>query len=274
MVSDVVVRDMVVSDRVVIHTMVRDMVVIHAMVRDMVVSDRVVILTMVRDMVVILIIVSDMVRYGGDTHNSERYGGERYGGDHYGAAINETELLRCLRAKSPPELVEQEAAVLPQQGVFRFAFVPVVDGDFLEDTPEALLAAGGHPDAEVLLGAVQDEGTYFLVYGVPGFGKDNESLISPVVLQYTDWSDQDNPVKNREALDDIVGDHNVVCPLMQFARRWAERGGTVFAYLFEHRASNLLWPPWMGVPHGYEIEFVFGRPLNPALNYTAEEEEL
>ncbi|XP_009473386.1 PREDICTED: acetylcholinesterase-like, partial [Nipponia nippon] len=212
-----------------------------------------------------------------------------------GAGANETELLGCLRAKTPLELVEQEAAVLPQQGIFRFAFVPVVDGDFLVDTPEALLGAGGRPEAEVLLGAVQDEGTYFLVYGVPGFGKDNESLISreeflggvrlgvpqanelaaeAVVLQYTDWLDQDNPVKNREALDDIVGDHNVVCPLMHFAQRWAERGGTVFAYLFDHRASNLLWPPWMGVPHGYEIEFVFGQPLNPALNYTAEEEQL
>ncbi|XP_039553523.1 acetylcholinesterase-like, partial [Passer montanus] len=208
---------------------------------------------------------------------------------------NETELLACLRAAPPPQLVEHEAAVLPQQGVFRFAFVPVVDGEFLADTPEALLGAPGRAEAEVLLGAVQDEGTYFLVYGVPGFGKDNESLISreeflggvrlgvpqanelaaeAVVLQYTDWLDQDNPVKNREALDDIVGDHNVVCPLMHFAQRWAERGGTVFAYLFDHRASNLLWPPWMGVPHGYEIEFVFGQPLNPGLNYTAEEEAL
>ncbi|NXV56774.1 ACES Acetylcholinesterase, partial [Molothrus ater] len=206
-----------------------------------------------------------------------------------------TELLSCLRAAPPPQLVEHEAAVLPQQGVFRFAFVPVVDGEFLADTPEALLGAPGRAEAEVLLGAVQDEGTYFLVYGVPGFGKDNESLISreeflggvrlgvpqanelaaeAVVLQYTDWLDQDNPVKNREALDDIVGDHNVVCPLMHFAQRWAERGGTVFAYLFDHRASNLLWPPWMGVPHGYEIEFVFGQPLNPGLNYTAEEEAL
>ncbi|NWS79177.1 ACES Acetylcholinesterase, partial [Crotophaga sulcirostris] len=83
--------------------------------------------------------------------------------------------------------------------------------------------------------------------GVP---QANELAAEAVVLQYTDWLDQDNPVKNREALDDIVGDHNVVCPLMHFAQRWAERGGTVFAYLFEHRASNLLWPPWMGAPGG------------------------
>ncbi|NXH16847.1 ACES Acetylcholinesterase, partial [Bucco capensis] len=213
-----------------------------------------------------------------------------------GNNLNDSQLVACLRSKDPLELVEQEAAVLPQQGVFRFAFVPVVDGEFLPDTPEALLAAGrGHPSAEVLLGAVQDEGTYFLVYGVPGFGKDNESLISreeflagvtlgvpqanelaaeAVVLQYTDWLDQDNPVKNREALDDIVGDHNVVCPLMHFAQRWAERGLRVYAYLFDHRASNLPWPPWMGVPHGYEIEFVFGQPLEPKLNYTQQEMEL
>ncbi|NXF98694.1 ACES Acetylcholinesterase, partial [Eubucco bourcierii] len=234
-----------------------------------------------------------------------------------GAGSGSTELVACLRSKTPLELVEKEAAVLPQQGVFRFAFVPVVDGDFLSDTPEALLGSAGEggerkkakeakaeeeeeeeeeeakEEAEVLLGAVRDEGTYFLVYGVPGFGKDNDSLISreeflrgvrlgvpqatelaaeAVVLHYTDWLDQDNPVKNREALDDIVGDHNVVCPLMHFAQRWAERGGKVYAYLFDHRASNLAWPLWMGVPHGYEIEFVFGQPLDPSLNYTEEEE--
>uniref|UniRef100_A0A8C8IH44 Carboxylic ester hydrolase n=1 Tax=Oncorhynchus tshawytscha TaxID=74940 RepID=A0A8C8IH44_ONCTS len=48
----------------------------------------------------------------------------------------------------------------------------------------------------------------------------------------------------------------------------------VYLYLFHHRASNLAWPGWMGVIHGYEIEFVFGMPLEKRLNYTAEEEKL
>ncbi|KAM9514263.1 LOW QUALITY PROTEIN: acetylcholinesterase-like [Guaruba guarouba] len=212
-----------------------------------------------------------------------------------GGGGTDAALLQCLRERAPRELAEREAAALPQQSVFRFAFVPVVDGDVVADSPEALLAEGGAPGAEVLLGAVRDEGTYFLVYGVPGFGKDNESLISreeflgglrlgvpqgnevvaaAVELQYTDWEDPEDPVKNREALGAVVGDHNVVCPLMHFAQRWAERGGRVFAYLFEHRASTLLWPPWMGVPHGYEIEFVFGQPLRAELNYTEEEKGL
>ncbi|XP_061205220.1 acetylcholinesterase, partial [Neopsephotus bourkii] len=213
-----------------------------------------------------------------------------------GCIGNESEVVGCLREREPQELVQWEGSVIPQGSVFRFAFVPVVDGEVIRDSPDALLKEDAGRQCDILLGAVQDEGTYFLVYGVPGFGKDNESLISrdeflqgvrmgvpqanevvsaAVELQYTDWLDQYNPVKNREALGAIVGDHNVVCPLMEFASHWDEGGrGRVYAYLFEHRASNLGWPQWMGVPHGYEIEFVFGQPLRAGMNYTEEEKRL
>lgn len=142
------------------------------------------------------------------------------------------------------------------------------------------------------MGVVKDEGSYFLVYGAPGFSKDNESLISraeflagvrvgvpqvsdlaaeAVVLHYTDWLHPEDPARLREALSDVVGDHNVVCPVAQLAGRLAAQGARVYAYVFEHRASTLSWPLWMGVPHGYEIEFIFGIPLDPSRNYTAEE---
>ena len=142
------------------------------------------------------------------------------------------------------------------------------------------------------MGVVKDEGSYFLVYVAPGFSKDNESLISraqflagvrvgvpqasdlaaeAVVLHYTDWLHPEDPARLREALSDVVGDHNVVCPVAQLAGRLAAQGARVYAYIFEHRASTLSWPLWMGVPHGYEIEFIFGLPLEPSLNYTIEE---
>ncbi|XP_061566052.1 acetylcholinesterase [Cololabis saira] len=228
---------------------------------------------------------------------------------------NDTELVACLRNIPAQELIDQEWQVLPWSALFRFSFVPVVDGEVVPDTPEAMLNSGNFKDTQILLGVNQDEGSFFLVYGAPGFSKDNESLISredflegvklsvphandigleAVVLQYTDWMDENNGLKNRDALDDIVGDHNVICPLAHFARIYAQHhalksnagGSTIslnaggnspgglYLYLFDHRASNLAWPEWMGVIHGYEIEFVFGLPLVPKLNYTADEQIL
>lgn len=224
---------------------------------------------------------------------------------------NDTELVDCLRNKSPKELIDNEWAVLPWTALFRFSFVPMVDGVVLPDTPEAMVNSGNFKDTQIMLGFNQDEGSYFLLYGAPGFSKDNDSLINredfmagvklsvphandigleSVVLHYTDWLDENNPLKNRDALDDIVGDHNVICPLQHFAKSYAQynilranmaAGGTlpneqssVYLYLFDHRASNLAWPEWMGVIHGYEIEFALGLPLEKRLNYTMEEEKL
>ena len=53
-----------------------------------------------------------------------------------------------------------------------------MDGEVLPDTPEAMISSGNIKDTQVLLGVNQDEGSYFLLYGAPGFSKDNESLIS------------------------------------------------------------------------------------------------
>ncbi|XP_028633637.1 acetylcholinesterase isoform X3 [Grammomys surdaster] len=121
-----------------------------------------------------------------------------------GAGGNDTELIACLRTRPAQDLVDHEWHVLPQESIFRFSFVPVVDGDFLSDTPEALINTGDFQD-------------------------------------------------------------------LQLAGRLAAQGARVYAYVFEHRASTLTWPLWMGVPHGYEIEFIFGLPLDPSLNYTMEE---
>lgn len=159
---------------------------------------------------------------------------------------NDTELIDCLRNKHPQELIDQEWQVLPYSSLFRFSFVPVIDGVFLPDNPEAMISSGNFKYTQVMLGVNQDEGSYFLIYGAPGFSKDNESLISredflegvkmsvphaneigleAVILQYTDWMDENNPQKNRDAMDDIVGDHNVICPLQTFAKAYAQQTG-------------------------------------------------
>ncbi|XP_057551121.1 acetylcholinesterase isoform X3 [Hippopotamus amphibius kiboko] len=165
-----------------------------------------------------------------------------------GAGGNDTELVACLRTRPAQDLVDHEWHVLPQESVFRFSFVPVVDGDFLSDTPEALINAGDFHGLQA-----------------------SDLAAEAVVLHYTDWLHPEDPARLREAMSDVVGDHNVVCPVAQLAGRLAAQGARVYAYIFEHRASTLSWPLWMGVPHGYEIEFIFGLPLEPSLNYTVEE---
>lgn len=94
--------------------------------------------------------------------------------------------LVCLLSLSQPlrqshvhlNLSSCSEQVLPWSALFRFSFVPVVDGEVLPDTPEAMLNSGNFKDTQILLGVNQDEGSYFLLYGAPGFSKDNESLIS------------------------------------------------------------------------------------------------
>lgn len=55
------------------------------------------------------------------------------------------------------------------------------------------------------------------------------------------------------------------------APRYTEHGGKARLFLFDHHSSTNPWPAWMGVMHGYEIEFVFGMPLNRTLGYLEEE---
>lgn len=91
-----------------------------------------------------------------------------------------------------------------------------------------------------MLGLNQDEGTYFLVYGLPGFDIKGQSLITrkeflkgvevvlkkssdvareAVIFQYTDWTEENALIKNRDSMGSLVGDLHFDCPLIEFAQR-------------------------------------------------------
>ncbi|KAF1393882.1 hypothetical protein PFLUV_G00020660 [Perca fluviatilis] len=198
----------------------------------------------------------------------------------------------CLQHADPLKISMKQYDVLIQPTIFATPFVPHVDGDFISDKVEVLLSTGTLPKTEVMFGLNRDEGTYFLVYGMPGFNITGQSLITrneflkgvaismahasdvtrdAAIFQYTDWTDENNRMKNRDSLGSLVGDQQFVCPVLEFANRYSQRGGKAFLYLFDHRSSVNPWPEWMGVMHGYEIEFVFGMPLNVSLGYTKNE---
>lgn len=103
-----------------------------------------------------------------------------------------------------------------------------------------LLKTGNFKKTEVLIGLNTHEGSYFLHYGMPGYSLEGRSPISrknflegiplalpeaghatkeAAIFQYTDWSDVENEMKNRDAMGHLVGDHSFSCPTIEFARR-------------------------------------------------------
>ena len=59
---------------------------------------------------------------------------------------------------------------------------------------------------------------------------------------------------NRDALDKVSGDSAFTCPTILLNDAFDNAGIRTYFYYLTHRASNEVWPPWMGVIHGAEIQ--------------------
>lgn len=211
------------------------------------------------------------------------------------------EVLRCLQETSAEVLLLNEWQTFE---FLDFPWTPVVEGYFFVEDPKVSLQRGNFKRSEVLMGSNFDESIYFIIYQLSNifkkeifFSEDSfmhsdavfdqavKSLLprafsqNPVVLdailfQYKDWSLPGSAKGRQDALDKLFGDYHFTCSVTEFAEYYEHHGGTVFMYYFVHQSSQQGWPKWMGVLHGYEIPFIFGEPLNKALPYTAEEQEL
>nr|CAD7426421.1 unnamed protein product [Timema monikensis] len=209
---------------------------------------------------------------------------------------NKTEIhlvIECLRTKNATDLVYNEWGTL---GICEFPFVPLIDGAFLDETPHKSLAAKNFKKTNILMGSNTEEGYYFILYYLTELFRKEENVyvtreeflqgvreLNPyvnnvarqaIIFEYTDWLNPDDPIKNRDALDKMVGDYHFTCNVNEFAHRYAETGNNVYMYYFKYRSANNPWPSWTGVMHADEINYVFGEPLNPGMNYLPQEVEL
>ncbi|KAI8486402.1 hypothetical protein Bbelb_359010 [Branchiostoma belcheri] len=207
-------------------------------------------------------------------------------------------LVACLREAPAQTILDHEWNVVDLSDAHFLAdlpFVPVKDGQFITENPAEVFEKGTFKDVDILVGFVRNEGNFWLVYGVPGFDKNTDSIINrdtfvgdigychpllnditveATAFEYTDWLHIDQNTMYRDALDNVFGDPFFVCPTVAAGKAHVNHGRTAYVYEFAQVASNLAWPHWMGAMHGYEIEFIFGLPIDPKWNYTAEEGEL
>lgn len=200
--------------------------------------------------------------------------------------------IDCLRTKNSTDLVNREWDGIVF-GVAEFPFVPIIDGSFLDESPQKSLETKNFKKTNVMMGANKDEGVFFIMYYLTDLFRNEETVfvnredfirsveelnlyVKPVgreaiVYEYTDWLMPMDPLKNRDALDRMVGDYAFTCPVVDFAHRYAETGNNVYMYYFSERASTNPWPTWSGVLHGDEIAFIFGEALNRSKNYDQSE---
>ncbi|CAD6185212.1 unnamed protein product [Caenorhabditis auriculariae] len=212
-------------------------------------------------------------------------------------------ILECfLRADS--ELI-RENEWAPVREFADFPWVPVIDGDFLVESASTSLKQGNFKKTQLLAGSNLDESIYFITYQLPNifpvkdmftkkdFVPDRSTWLKAIgdllprqmmKCQLTmaailhEYEPADLPVMPQDwmnAMDKMLGDYHFTCNVNEMALAHSKHGGDTYYYYFTHRATAQTWPDWMGVLHGYEINFIFGEPYNQKrFNYTDAEREL
>ena len=205
------------------------------------------------------------------------------------------EVLFCLRKASIDDLTDKMWTI-DDESVLLTPLAPIVDGYFLRRHPIDSVADGDFKRAPILLGVNHDEGAYFLPFSLPKLyniswnsidtkekylegvrqvlHNDDELIAEIVAYEYKYPYHYTKKLSYMDIMDDIMGDYNFICPTLNFAQAYAESGQPVYVYQYNHISSRSPWPEWMGVLHGYEIDIVFGLPLNDSLGYTMAEKEL
>ncbi|KAG6921576.1 acetylcholinesterase-like, partial [Chelydra serpentina] len=192
---------------------------------------------------------------------------------------DDTALVGCLQGKEPGEFPKHEFSVLHGKKQLGFPFVPTPDGDFLPDTPPRLLQAKQSQPIPILTGINANEGSYVVIYAVPRSKLENassigweellkvvrvlvpeapEEAVQAVARQYSQEGEDQGEARYRWAMEQILGDYFIVCPVAEMARGEVATGSPVYAYDFAHRTSGLSTPEWTGVSHGSEVPYVFG----------------
>jgi acetylcholinesterase len=81
--------------------------------------------------------------------------------------------VECLRQVNSSDLVNNEWGTM---GICEFPFVPIIDGAFLDETPQRSLANKNFKKTNILMGSNTEEGYYFIIYYLTELFRKEESV--------------------------------------------------------------------------------------------------
>ena len=83
--------------------------------------------------------------------------------------------IECLRSKNATDLVNSEWQGIAF-GIAEFPFVPVIDGAFLDETPQKSMDTKNFKKTNIMMGANKDEGVFFILYYLTDLFKNEETV--------------------------------------------------------------------------------------------------
>ena len=167
------------------------------------------------------------------------------------------EVIACMRQQDAMEICAKMWNLL---GIYN-SITPnhvTIDDYFLKRHPATLLKEGDFKKSNILLGGCKDEGSYFLVYYMPQvFYANNNSKVdtdtyNDIVRELSRTKDKNihdlinfeyNVPRDFESsreypryvLDDMLGDSQFLCPVVEFGDIYTQNHQTVYMYHYYHR---------------------------------------
>ncbi|XP_033121778.1 acetylcholinesterase-like [Anneissia japonica] len=202
--------------------------------------------------------------------------------------------VECMKGVDPETVANASVGINVYPG-------PVVDGIFIESSPEILIRNGEFKaDTKIIIGTNKDDGTLLYLYlpdyltpdtpkvskseflnliptaFVPIEEASNPHILDSIYFEYTDWSHADDPEANYfDSGVQLATDFQFLCPSDAVQRAHVPVGNKVYVYLMSYTPKVPIFGfdfDWLGAGHAEELQFVFGLPfLNGTHIYSLEQ---
>lgn len=185
--------------------------------------------------------------------------------------------IECLRSKDVAAILNATARITVEGFD---GFFPAVGDEMIPRDPVVALRDGNLNSRNLLVGISAAEGDGMLHFmtkrfhggnSLEGVSKRTMMFIArgmmitmfgvdsaAVIEHYFGGSRGRDGTDAFHAAADLMGDNQLACPTIRFARMFLGPRRTVFMYQFSQQPSRIGWPKWVRPTHADEIAFVLG----------------